>query len=236
MVVSYPVRDWPTQRRLSGVAPGHHLQSILPTEEIEVPVKIHNKEYFTVAERVARFREDWANWTIETQLISQDEEKVIMKALIYSDKSVVTEESEPQLISTGYAEEVRGSTNINTTSALENAETSAVGRALAFFGLAGTEIASADEVNAAIKQQAAMELIEYNKLVRENFYAIAEAKSYLEPKWGEREDQPNVTDARMILKELGDDVYRQLWKAPTKGGIFTTQEREWLKEPPENAL
>ena len=42
---------------------------------------------------------------------------------------------------------------INKTSALENAETSAVGRALAFLGFAGTEIASADEVANAIKQQ-----------------------------------------------------------------------------------
>ncbi len=192
-----------------------------------MPVKIHNKEYFTVAERVAKFREDHPEHSIETQLITQDDEKVIMKALIMRGEA---------LCATGYAEEVRGSSNINTTSALENAETSAVGRALAFFGLAGTEIASADEVAGAIKQQAAIELIEYNALVRDNWYAISEAKSYLEPKWGEHENQHHVTDARAVLKELGDDVYMRLWRAPTKGGCFTTEERKLLKEPPENAL
>ena len=49
-----------------------------------------------------------------------------------------------------YAEENRSFGKINKTSALENAETSAVGRALAFLGLGGSEIASADEVSTAI--------------------------------------------------------------------------------------
>jgi AmiR/NasT family two-component response regulator len=39
---------------------------------------------------------------------------------------------------------------VNATSALENAETSAIGRALASLGLGGTEFASADEVARAL--------------------------------------------------------------------------------------
>ena len=58
-----------------------------------------------------------------------------------------------RLLATGFAEEVRAASKINRTSALENAETSAVGRALAALGLAGTEYASADEVANAITQQ-----------------------------------------------------------------------------------
>ena len=192
-----------------------------------MPVQIHGKEYRTVAERVDAFREVSPDYTIETQLIHQDEEKVIMKALIMIGD---------RLISTGYAEEMRAASAINRTSGLEIAETSAVGRALAFFGLGGTEIASADEVSGAIKAQAAVELLDYNKLVREHFYEIAEAKNLLEPKWGPNENVPDVTHARAVLKELGDEVYRALWKAPTKGGIFTTEERAWLKEPPEGSL
>ena len=54
----------------------------------------------------------------------------------------------------GLALEKIGSTFINKTSALENAETSALGRALAAMGLHGTEYASAEEVgNAVIQQQ-----------------------------------------------------------------------------------
>jgi hypothetical protein len=68
-----------------------------------------------------------------------------MKATISDEKG--------RVIATGHAEEVRASSQINKTSALENAETSAIGRALAALGMAGTEFASADEVAQAIKQQ-----------------------------------------------------------------------------------
>ena len=43
------------------------------------------------------------------------------------------------LISTGWAEEIRGQGNVNRTSHVENAETSAVGRALANAGMAGSD-------------------------------------------------------------------------------------------------
>ena len=56
-------------------------------------------------------------------------------------------------IYTGHAEEVYDSSMINKTSALENCETSAIGRALASAGFGGTEFASADEVANAISQQ-----------------------------------------------------------------------------------
>jgi hypothetical protein len=43
-------------------------------------------------------------------------------------------------IATGYAEEVRGAGHINRVSHVENCETSAVGRALANAGMAGTDV------------------------------------------------------------------------------------------------
>lgn len=187
-----------------------------------MPVQIHGKDYKTVAERVAEIREAQEDWSIVTDLVKLDDEYVVMKAIIMDGDKI---------ISTGFAEERRDASTINKTSALENCETSAVGRAAAFAGFAGTEIASADEVAAAIKQQAAKELIEYNELVRNNWHTVAEVKNLLHPQWGEMQNQPNVTDARAMLKELGDDTYRALWKAPTKGGIFTTVERTLLKEP-----
>jgi len=54
-----------------------------------------------------------------------------------------------------YAEEVRGSSNINKTSALENCSTSAIGRALcaAGYNKTGTGVASAEEVTVAIERQ-----------------------------------------------------------------------------------
>ena len=108
-------------------------------------VAIHGKQYKTVALRVNEFRAAHPVWTIRTSLIEADERIVVMKAEILDDTG--------RLISSGYAEENRTSSQINRTSALENCETSAIGRALAFFGLAGSEIASADEVATAINHQ-----------------------------------------------------------------------------------
>jgi hypothetical protein len=46
----------------------------------------------------------------------------------------------------GHAEEIRNAGPVNRTSAIENCETSAIGRALANIGLAGNEYASAFEM------------------------------------------------------------------------------------------
>jgi len=107
-------------------------------------VNIHGKQYHTVAKRVGDFRHDYADYSLTTEII-QAGDPVIMKATI-SNK-------DGRIIATGHAEELRGASQINRTSALENCETSAIGRALAAFGIAGTEFASADEVANAIHQQ-----------------------------------------------------------------------------------
>ena len=109
-------------------------------------VKIHGREYKTVAKRVAEFKEQYPDWSIVTELVSANEETVVMKALVL--------DQDQRIRGTGYAEEKRSASKINQTSAMENAETSAIGRALASgCGLAGTEYASADEVANAIAQQ-----------------------------------------------------------------------------------
>lgn len=114
-------------------------------------VLIHGKEYETVASRVQKFREAYKeDYSIVTKLVERDEQTVVMKASILKGDLV---------IATGYAEENRNASTINKTSALENCETSAIGRALAAFGMAGTEYASADEVASAISHQAKGETV-----------------------------------------------------------------------------
>lgn len=110
-------------------------------------VNIHGKEYQTVAKRVGDFRTAFPFYTLETIIVERNADEVVMRAMISDDQG--------RLLATGYAEEKRTSSQINRTSALENAETSAIGRALAAFGMGGTEYASADEVANAITQQRA---------------------------------------------------------------------------------
>ena len=108
-------------------------------------VNIRGKEYQTVALRVQKFREAHPDWELSTEIIEANDKFVIMQARIYN--------TDGKCIATGHAEEFRAASQINSTSALENAETSAIGRALAAAGWGGTEFASANEVQNAIHQQ-----------------------------------------------------------------------------------
>lgn len=109
-------------------------------------INIKGKQYKTVALRVQEFRAEFPYYTIQTLIVSQAD-PVIMRAEILDEDG--------RLIATGHAEEDRGASTINKTSALENCETSAIGRALAAFGLAGSEYASANEVEGALLAQGA---------------------------------------------------------------------------------
>lgn len=179
-------------------------------------VAIHGKIYRTVALRVKEFRTQNPNYSIQTEVLNASE-LVQVRATI--------ENEEGRVISSGLAEEVRGSTNINSSSALENCETSAVGRALAFFGLAGTEIASADEVVNAINQQAEKDAFgkaaACSQAVRDHWDSIYIIQCAL------------ATESYDIAKEAWNEIpeedQRRLWLATTKGGILTTQEREQIK-------
>ena len=185
-----------------------------------MPVNIHGKEYFTVAERVSAFRETSADLTIETEIVRWDGDDVVVKASI-SDNG--------KLIATGLAHEVRGSTNINKTSHVENCETSAIGRALAAFGLAGTEYATADEVANAISQQQEKEIqSRINELLIENTQTILKySESVLAIKAGiALKDYSTASEEWFSLTDEDKTI---LWKAPSKGGVFTTQEREIMK-------
>lgn len=108
-------------------------------------VDIRGKQYQTVALRVQTFRQQHPEHSLTTDVVERAEDCVVMRATIA--------DANGRVIATGHAEEYRKSSQINRTSALENAETSAIGRALAAFGLGGTEFASANEVVNAIHQQ-----------------------------------------------------------------------------------
>ena len=106
--------------------------------------------YSPVHQRIKAFRSVFPEGMILTELISNEAERD--DGVIVIKCTVLTPEG--RTLGSGHASEKIGSSFINSTSALENAETSAVGRALgmAGFGIDGG-LASAEEMQNALLQQ-----------------------------------------------------------------------------------
>ena len=185
-------------------------------------VSVHGKKYKTVSLRVSEFREQHPFFTISTEVLSCAE-KVLVKATIIDDLN--------RVISTGHAEEDRSdfSSPINKTSALENAETSAVGRALSFFNYAGNEIASAEEVMNAVHQQSQKEtyakMVTFTTALKTHWDSLQAISKYLDDP-----TKDNVALAREGLNELPEKDQMYLMRPPTKGGFFSTAQLKLLRE------
>ena len=81
-------------------------------------------KYETVQQRLDKFHSKFPNGRIETVLVEAGESHFIIQALGYKDLN------DDHPFATGYAQEIVGSTPVNKTSAIENCETSAIGRML----------------------------------------------------------------------------------------------------------
>ena len=113
-------------------------------------VNIKGKEYVPVSERIKYLAANFV-YSINTEYEYFPEQKMwVVKATLKIRKG------EQVQVFTGLAQEVESANykDVNHTSALENAETSAIGRCIAFMGV-GVDggIASADEVSKAIARQ-----------------------------------------------------------------------------------
>ena len=95
------------------------------------------KTYNLVEGRIAVLIQSYPRCSIVTEIIGDPTERVIMKAKVTPD----TEKPERYFVGHSQA---KWEGNINSNAALENAETSAIGRALAAMGLGGG--ASYDEM------------------------------------------------------------------------------------------
>lgn len=101
-------------------------------------INIKGKEYVPVVERVKEFHIKYPNGRILTEIISNDDKKVVVKANVWLD--------DQRFCFTGYSQALWDKGPMGSV-ALEVAETSAVGRALGFANIGLLDgIATADEM------------------------------------------------------------------------------------------
>lgn len=166
-------------------------------------VNIKGKEYVEVNERVKYFRENYKDWSIETELLSNENGVCVIKAIVKNPDGAIK--------ATGHAYENEGSTFINKTSYIENCETSAVGRALGLLGIGiDTSIASSDEVQTAMKNQAPKE-----ERVTLNFRALEEKFSKMTTDELRRE-YLNVTTHKSLTREQKEKLTTMIKEAQSK--------------------
>ncbi len=111
-------------------------------------IQIQGKLYVPVHERIRAFREQHPAWSILNDILLNEGGVVLMCCTIKDEHD--------RIIATAHASERHDSSYINRTSALENCETSAVGRALGMLGIGvDTALASAEEVTGAVQRQEA---------------------------------------------------------------------------------
>ena len=94
--------------------------------------KFDLSDYETVAARIPKAMKALESYRMITHLMTpvEDVKRVIFRAELYDGD---------RLLATGWATEVEGDGYVNKTSHLENCESSAIGRALANYGYAGSD-------------------------------------------------------------------------------------------------
>jgi hypothetical protein len=135
----------------------------------EKAIEIRGKQYILVKDRVLEFNDIYKNGSIRTEILSAfDSDTYVIKAIVVPDVS------NPDRVFIDYSQAKIGDGYINKTSALENACTSAVGRALAMMGIGIIDsIASADEINKAKHAEFKDEFFDDSKTKEKNPFEIA---------------------------------------------------------------
>ena len=123
----------------------------------------YNKDYQTVASRLDGFRADHPTYGVETDWLHFDTDWCMCKISIKDEQG--------RIISQGTAREVKNDIKkyVNATSFVENCETSALGRALAFLGYKSKSVATTEDIEIAKAKRAVLDecnkrLDELNKL------------------------------------------------------------------------
>lgn len=211
----------------------HPLQLALEELKTMPTIDIEGKAYTTVANRIAIFRRYFSDYSIVTDVLQNDDIKVVVQTKITTPSGVI--------IATGLAEEFRGKNIINTTSALENAETSSIGRALSCLSLGGSEYASANELENALAQQ------ENNSKQNNNSQRTTNQQSYQPQRQKQNQYQHQndftslinaglqIIDSGDRLTVSGEGIFEKKSIIKNAGFRWSAQNRVWFMQKREAA-
>ena len=213
----------------------HPLQLAIEELKTMPTIDIEGKAYTTVANRINVFRKFFPDYSIATNIISDDDIKVVVQTKITTPNNIV--------VATGLAEEFRGKNIINTTSALENAETSSIGRALACLSLGGSEYASANEVENAISQQNSTSNSKQNiSNQRTNEQNYQSNRQVNQRQYQHQNDFKTLTNAGLQIIDNGDTlsvsgegIYEKKSIIKNAGFRWDGQNRVWYMQKREAA-
>jgi hypothetical protein len=160
-------------------------------------------DYETVEQRLFRAYGDHPEMRVITENLTSAQDRQVSTWVVKAEIWFI-DETGPFLKATGHAFEIDGQGMANKTSALENAETSAIGRALANAGYSGNKRASREE----------MEKVARANAPKRDWLADADALALVYNLDGLRklysEAVANRVDAKIIeqVKQLGNDIAR----------------------------
>jgi len=185
-------------------------------------------DYETVEERLVKFWKDHPDGRIDTRLVEASATRFIVQAYIYRT------EVDQHPWSSGLAEETVQGRGVNATSALENCETSAIGRALASAGYATKgKRPSREEMQKVAKLTVVKETIEATKAkmaeTAEEYVPVAKADDPWTT-WEHPAPQTVETAVEMVKSTLGGTMPDEscihgarIWKT----GVSKTGNKPW---------
>jgi hypothetical protein len=165
-------------------------------------------DYEPVAVRHSRWLEQHPNGRTITHMVSTPGADIcVIRAELWL---------EDVCIATGYAEEVRGAGNVNRTSHVENCETSAVGRALANAGMAGTDVNKRPSREEMIKVQNTAPKMR----ITQASSAKGDGVTIKGDQWGPIPD--------WLVLEAAQAGVTQVWD--NRNGLAANPKRPWFKD------